>query len=674
MMMSNPKKEIHPTARGSLPVKSAYKKIIKSPLVLSLALGLVALTFLAYLPAIRGGFIWDDDSYVTSNPTLRSLDGLKAIWFRPGATPQYYPLIHTALWIQYHLWQLNPLGYHIVNVLLHSTSALLLWLLLTRLQVAGAFLAAGIFALHPVHVESVAWITEIKNVMSAVFYLLSVLFYLKFFPLRKEDTPSLMDRFRFYGLSFLFFVCALLSKTVTCSLPAALLIITWWKRGRVRAKEVLALVPFFAAGLAGGLFTAWMEKHNVGAFGEDWHFTLLERCLIAGRAWCFYVGKLFYPYKLIFTYPRWEINTGSFEQYLFPLAALGTLVVLWFLRNRIGRAPLAGVLFFSATLFPALGFFNVYPMRFSFVADHFQYLASLGIIVLFSAGAAGIFQRQGLARPWAAYSLCAVLFCVLAVLTWDQGKIYKNRVVLFSDVIAKNPSSWMGYNNRGAEFVNLRLYDLAFADFNKALALKPDYAEAYNNRGLVYLSQQRYDLALADFNKAIKLLPQFADPYSNRGLLYQLTSKLPEALRDFNKAVRFNPRSAVHYMRRGIVHGMQEEYPLALADFNKALSLNPYLEDGYSNRGFVYLNQKKYDLAIEEYNQAIRLNPSFAMAYKNRSVAYRAMGFYRRSLRDALRAESLGLTGGERYIQELQKIVAGLPKEGAGIEDFDPFF
>ena len=236
-----------------------------------LGLFLVAATMIAYQPVWHAGFIWDDDDYVINNPTLRSLAGLRQIWCHLAATPQYYPLVHTSFWLEYHLWGLNPPGYHIVNVLLHALAAILLWRLLARLRLPGAWLAAAIFALHPVAVESVAWVTERKNVLAAVFYFAAALAYLRITGEAADGGKQIRGSLRWYFLSLALFVAALLSKTVACSLPAAMLLAIWWKRGRIAGRDVWSLLPFFAAGMAMGLMTSWLERIHVGARGRTGH-------------------------------------------------------------------------------------------------------------------------------------------------------------------------------------------------------------------------------------------------------------------------------------------------------------------------------------------------------------------------------------------------------------------
>ena len=433
---------------------------------------LIALTLAAYAPVYQTGFIWDDDDYITGNKTLHDLKGLERIWFDRHANPQYYPLVHSSFWIEFHLWGLNPLGYHLVNAALHAVNVVLLLSVLRRLNVPGAFWAAGLFAVHPVMVESVAWVTERKNVLSAFFYLCSFWALLRFWP-PEEAEPQPGGRWRYYALALLLFAAALCSKTVACSLPAAFLLVRWWKRGTLSRRDAWMTAPFFALGLVLALNTAILEKQQVGAAGTEWNFSAVERLLIAGRALWFYLGKLVWPSKLTFIYPRWQIDSQTWWQYLYPLAALGAIGVLWALRRRLGRGPLTAALFFAGTLLPALGFFNVYPMRYSFVADHFQYLASVGLLAL--AGAAIEFARShfaaNLSRPIVAASGLALI--VLAAITCRQIGVYQDLQTLWSDTVAKNPSCWLAHNNLGVVLEGHGQFDEAIEHYRKTLEWDP---------------------------------------------------------------------------------------------------------------------------------------------------------------------------------------------------------
>ncbi len=480
-------------------------------------LALVLLTLVAYLPALEAGFIWDDDFYVTQNPTLRTTAGLGRIWFEPTSIPQYYPLVHTTFWLEYRLFGTNAKGYHLVNVLLHALGAILLWRVLLQLEVKAAGLAAALFALHPVQVESVAWITERKNTLSTCFYFLAAGLFLPLLvgtrpadPATGEASPKLTWR-RYVG-GVLAWMAALLSKTVTCSLPAALLLVTWWKNGELKRRDVWLTAPLFVLGLAAGLTTLHLERHHVGAQGSEWDFSLVERGLIAGRALWFYVGKLLWPAELTFIYPRFAVDARAGWQWLFPLGVLALVYALFRLRARWGRGPLVAVLFFAGTLFPALGFFNVFPMRYSFVADHFQYLASSGLIALAAAGVGLSLARGG--RLWQGLlaAACAVGLATFLVLTARQTLIYRDAETLWRDTLAKNPQSWMARDNlaglllrqaqaateRGDFAAARELQAESTAQLEQSLALHQD---AFT---LAYLGQAR--LLEARFAEAVPLL------------------------------------------------------------------------------------------------------------------------------------------------------------------------
>ena len=346
-------------------------------------LGIALTTVVAYRPAMDGGFIWDDDDYVTNNGLLRSDPGLVRLW-EPGQTHQYYPAVFTTFWVEYHLWGLNPRGYHVVNVLLHVANALLLWRVMSLLGIPGAWMIGAVFALHPMHVESVAWITERKNVLSGLFYLLSALAYLRFDPMRDEDQdaePPPHPR-RFYALSLALFVLALLSKSVTASLPVALALVMVLRRQKVTLRRLLPLVPMLVIGLAASLHTVYLERTTVGAVGAEFDFSFVERCLIASRALLHYPSKLLIPYPLVFIYPRWSIDAGDWRSWvpLLTVFAVAITATIAYLRGR--RGPAVAMAFFAVTIFPALGFIDYWPMVYSFVADHFAYLASIGLIAL----------------------------------------------------------------------------------------------------------------------------------------------------------------------------------------------------------------------------------------------------------------------------------------------------
>jgi protein O-mannosyl-transferase len=599
---------------------------------------LAAVTLTCYTQALKAEYIWDDDDYVTQNPFLRTAGGLQQIWFKVGATPQYYPMTFTAFWVFYQLWGLNPFGYHLATVLIHILTAWMVWAVLRQLNVKGAYWAALVFAIHPVQVESVAWISELKNTLSGFFFLLALFVYFQLY--RKKW--SLSWNFRTYACAAGVYLLALLSKTVTCVFPVVVLIILWWKKKTVEKKDILLTVPFFAAGLVMGLVTIWMEKHHVGALGSEWDQTFIERCLIAGRVLWFYLSKLVLPVRLIFTYPRWEIDAGVWWQYLYPAAFLAFLAGLWAMKDRWGRGMLVGVVYFVLSLFPALGFFNLFPMRFSYVADHFQYLASIGPIAIAVSLMAFFWEKQPLKNQRTLALVFGVILCWFCWLTWRHTFPYKNSMTLFSDVIEKNPASWMAYNNRGHIYFSEGQFDLAEKDFEQALRLKPNYAEAWNNYGLVLIMRKQFYEAATFFSRAIELNDRYVPAYANRGAAYRELGMYDQALEDLDYALELNPYYAEGYNRRGGLFAVQQKHQQALEDFNALLKMNPALSFGYVNRARVFMNMGDYYSALMDLNRALELEPGMARAYAARAEVLDRFGETDRAQEDRARARWLG--------------------------------
>jgi tetratricopeptide (TPR) repeat protein len=566
---------------------------------------LVLAIAIAYQQVWHAGYIWDDDSYVTKNATLRDLHGLGRIWFELAATPQYYPLVHTSFWIEHHVWGLNPLGYHLVNLVLHALAAILLWRGLVRLGIPGAWLAAAIFAVHPVEVESVAWITERKNVLSAVFYFAAALTYLRFESARdSEDRGS--QRWYLYAASLFLFVLALLSKTVACSLPAALLLVRWWKSGRIKWRDVLPLLPFFAFGLGLGLLTAWLEKHHVRAEGDEWALTFGQRFLIAGRALWFYAGKVLWPANLTFIYPRWDVSAAFGWAWLFPSAFVAVVATLWQMRARIGRGPLVAVLFFAGTLFPALGFMNVYPFRYSFVADHFQYLASVGLIVL---AAAGLARLPRLIPP--------ILLAVLAVLTWKQVGIYRSLETLWSDTVEKNPESWMAQNNLGIVLQKKGQNDEAITHFQKALELDPNKFEIQNNLGFLLSVSGRLREAFPYLEKALEINPNYAEAHYNLGNALLRTGRVAEAIVQLQQALEIDPTYVPAHSNLGSALLQTRQLDESLAHLQKALEIDPDYKAAHFNLANTLLQMGRTEEAVSHLQRVLVIDPDDAEAQKN---------------------------------------------------------
>jgi tetratricopeptide (TPR) repeat protein len=549
---------------------------------LRIAIGGAALLLLVlacYAPALDGDWVWDDEAHVTREG-LRSLDGLRRIWTELGATQQYYPLTHSAFWIESRLFGDSRIGHHLVSVLLHVGSAWLVWAILARLAVPAAWLAAAVFALHPVHVESVAWVSELKNTLSAALYLTAMLVYLRFDASGRPEAPGRgsggRDR-RLYAAALVLFVAALLAKTVTASLPAAILLILWWKRGLLSwRRDVVPLVPFVAIGACAGLFTAWVERTYIGASGADFDLSLLERSLVAGRAFWFYLGKLFLPVDLVFIYPRFRIDSTELLAYLYPAAALLLVAALALATKRIGRGPVAGALFFAGTLFPVLGFFDVYPFKYSFVADHFQYLASLGVIA------------PAIAAAWLALArvrhprlvLAAALLVSLGLLTSQRARLFRDALTLWETTTAQNPGSSMAFNNLGIELTKRGRFPEALVRYETAIGLDPRNGQAHFNVGKTLARLGRNAEAIEAYRRAIEVEPRHAMAHNNLGAELGRLGQHALSVTEFRTAIEIEPRLALFHVNLGLALEKVGSTREALAALDAASRLDPGGEAG----------------------------------------------------------------------------------------------
>jgi tetratricopeptide (TPR) repeat protein len=554
------------------------------------------LTLVAYVPAFQATWIWDDDSYVTANATLRSVDGLRRIWVEPGAVAQYYPLTFTTLWLEYQAFGLSPRGYHATNVALHAANAVLVGLVLEAVAVPAPWAAAALFAVHPVHVESVAWITERKNVLSSCFYLLALLALLRW---RGAGTGGR----RWYVLAFGCFVLALWSKTVTSTLPVVFVIVQWWRTGRVTRQDLLAMLPFVVAGGIAGSVTAALEKSVAGAVGTYWDQTFAERVLIAGRALWFYVGKLVWPWPLVFVYPRWTLDVGSTVQWLWPVAAAITVLGLLAGIGRMGRGPLAAALAYAVTLGPALGFVSVYPMRYSFVADHFAYLASVPVLALVAALAARALP------PGAGRVTIAAAAAVLALLTWERSGIFRDSTMLWRDTLAKNPGATIAYINLGYATYEAGRAAEALALFDRGLTVEPDAADLWNDRGLALGALGRTDEAIASYRRAAESDPAHAEARSNLGNTLASIGRYGEAETAYGEALRVRPRYPEAHNNLANVLALRGDTDGAIEHYRLALLADPTYVEAQRNMGEVLLGAGRAAEACERFAQALRLRP-----------------------------------------------------------------
>lgn len=591
---------------------------------LGLCVGVFLLTLLVYWPAIHGEQLWDDPAHITAEG-LSDWDGLGRIFFELGVAQEYYPILHGAFWVEYQLWGDSMTGYHLFNIFLHALDCCLLALVLRRIWQPRAddsaltsanrwnvprgteWLAAFLFAVHPVCVESVAWITEQKNTLSLAFYLLSALCYLDF---------SNRRRIGMYWLAFGFFILAMGAKTMTVTLPAALLVVLWWRQGRLGWKrDVGPLLLWFAAAVAAGLLTMHVETVFVGAHGADYELTVLQRLMLAPRILWFSMGKLLWPSNLMFFYPRWDVAEQFGVWIIFMLAALVVTAGLWLIRTK-SRAPLAAWLLYGGTLFPVLGFLNVYSFKFSYVADHYQYLAIPVFVSVMAAIVALWIVRIPRQLRMAAYVSTGAVVILLGVLSHRQSRLYQNDETLFRANIAANPTSWMAHRILGLALSEKspEYRDEAIAHYRRAVELKPDNAESHYKLGYILAQRpETLDEAIEHYREALRLRPTYPEAHNNLGIyLSAIPGRKQEAIEHFRQAVQAQPRFLIAHVNlaRALMNvpGGRAE---AITHFEAAVRLKPdYTAVHVDLANALALEPARKSDAIEHYETALRLDPN----------------------------------------------------------------
>ena len=547
-----------------------------APMTLAAA-ALCLLVAVSYFPALSAGFVWDDEIILPHAAPLHTWSGLAQIWFTPSALAQYeghyWPLLYTTFWLEHKLWGLAPLGYHLVNLLLHTGVVLLLWRLLRRLGVPGAWFAAAVFAVHPLHVESVAWVIGRKDILATVFYLSSVLAYIRFVEMRRGG---------YYGLAVALFVLGLLSKSIVITLPVALLLWHWWRHGRVTMADCSRTLPFFLVGLGIALadYAYYTDIEPV-----SFAYSPLERGLIAAHALAFYAGKLLWPTGLIGVYPRWEPGIGDLLAWGGAAGFAAAVAVLWHRRRQLGRGPLAGVLFFAVALSPMLGFVDFGYMQFSFVADRYQYLAGIGLIAVVAAAASRACQRGLGALPahrtrpaqLAIGVAGAAILAVAGLLTWNQAGLYRDDGTFFTHVIAHNPQARSAHNNLGNYLKARGRYPEAYAAYQTALELRPDDPGLLNNIGTLLSNQGRHEEALAHYHEALRLNPRHTTVMKNVAMVRMKQGRYAEGLAAVQQVIARYPDDAQahHLVGYGLFH--LDRKADALRHYDRALALDPNL-------------------------------------------------------------------------------------------------
>ena len=583
---------------------------------------IVLLTIAAYLPALRGGFVFDDYGLIAQNRMVRARDGLYRFWFT-AETPDYRPLTWSLWWLEWRLWDGSAPGYHAVNVALHAVNAVLVWMILQRLKIPSAWLAAAVFAIHPVNVATVAWISEQKNTLSMLFYALSILLYLRF----DEE-----DRWAWYGWSLAAFLLALLAKTAVVMLPFVLLGCMWWRHGRVRWKDLLRAVPFFLPSLAMGIVTIAQHRRVLGR-------TVVQaggagaRLATAGCVPWFYLSKALLPVNLTMIYPRWHIDPTRWVSYVPGTVLIGCLVVFWCQRKTWGRGLLFGLGYFVVTLFPVLGFFDQYFFHYSFVADHWQYYSIVGVIALVVAAIERIDRklrernrRVPVPVPFGTELVGVTALIVLGAATWSRCCIYADSERLWWDNLAKNPGAWVAQSWLGTASEQAGKLQEAIGHYGEALRIKPDYAGAHYNLGRVLVRLGRLPEAIEHYEQALKIDPDFVDAHNNLGAVLWQTDRVPEAIEQFEQALKIDPDSVEAHYSFGLAMAHLGKLPEAMEHLERAIRLRPDYAEAHYNLGMVLTRSGNVPEAIKQYEKALQIEPDYAEAHYNLGVLLAELG------------------------------------------------
>jgi protein O-mannosyl-transferase len=592
---------------------------------LALAGGAVILALLslaAYLPSLHGGFILDDNYYLTDAPLIRAPDGAYRFWFTSEGF-DYYPVSNTTLWLEWRLWGKHPAGYHLTNLCIHILNSLLLWAILRRLSAPGSYLAALLFAVHPVNVESVAWIAQRKGLLAMTFLLLSILWYMRDDDTRraKRSTTSFPIG-TWYWLSLLAFLFAMLSKGSVAILPLVLLLLAWWRRDRIDRGDWLRAAPFALVAIV--LTAVHVHYQSRGLSEAIREATFAQRLAGAAAAVWFYLYKAIWPLDLNFVYRQWEIHAASIVWWLPLIAAVALTALLAWRRNTWwGRPLLFAWIFFCLALVPVLGFTDVGYMKYSLVADHYQYLSIVAVAALVAAAWAS-WYRHAKALPMRAAPLITAVGLVgtLTLLTWKDSNFYESAVTLYRATLEKNPTAWLIHNDLGAELDEIGSTQEAADCFRQALQIKPDYADAQNNLGLALQKMGRLPEATERFQEAVRLQPDDPKNQTNLALALLALGRTDEAIEHANKALPQLPLDAKLYDEVGQVFLRAGRTAQAIPLFEHSLELDPNSAQALSNLGMARAKLGQFPQAIDEFQKALQLEPDRARIHKNLALAF----------------------------------------------------
>lgn len=647
---------------------AAYKGV-HNTLIWASALFVAGMTFIVYLPALQNGFVyWDDDVYVYNNPNIQSLGFNFLKWsFSAIVAVLWHPLTMISLALDYSMWGLNPFGYHLTNNLFHSLNTAVVFILVIQLiecrgvgkgnefALTSAFVTSLLFGIHPLHVESVAWVSERKDVLCAFFFLLTIFFYIRY-----ASTAIKMRALIYYALCLSVYILALMSKPMAVTLPMVLLILDLYPLERFSSQEkvknkskvMLEKVPFFIASLAVSLIAVYAHQSG-GALRTIEEAPLLSRLAVAMHSFLFYLVKMGIPYQLapFYPYPKYnEIFTLAYIGSGILFAVITFFCLQMFKRNRVF---IATWFYYIVTLLPVVGVIQVGGHA---AADRYTYLPSLGPFLLAGMGIGAIL---GVLSTWRNKIVGMIVLIALASFfaerTFKQIAIWHDSITLWTHELTLYPNVPVAYNNRGNAHNDTGNRQAAIDDYTKAIEVGPRYAEAYYNRGTVYLSLGNYQQAITDLTKAIDLNQYYIDAYSNRGVAFGHLGNPEQAMIDFTKVIELNPQDAEAFYSRGFAIASLGNYRRAVTDFTRAIELNLKDAKVYRDRGIAYGSLGNYQEAITDLTRAVELEPQNAKAFFVLGITYSRAGHREHALSCYTKAASLGLKEAQNYLDNLKR-------------------
>lgn len=592
--------------------------------------GIALLTLLVYLPAFQNGFVWDDSVYIQRNPLIYSLD-LSEI-FSSYLAGNYHPvtvLIHA---IEYALFGFKESGYHVVNVLIHVANTLLVFYVIRKISnnLWIGLLTALIFGVHPLHVESVAWVSELKDLLYTLFFLLSILTYLRYIDQQK---------FKWYSLALVFFVLSSLSKGMAVTLPVVLVLIDYFKGRPLTQKVWLEKIAFFILALVFGIVAIYAQQSEAALHADT--IPVVQRIIFAFYGYITYLHKLLLPVSLsaYYPYPIGAKDPIPAIYYGYVLLTLALAFLTWISLKQTKKV-FFGLAFFTITIFLVL---KLLPVGYTVMADRYSYVASIGIFYLFAEGLGWLYLNKSNSSFKILASVLGISFISFySYATYQRCKVWENGLTLWTDTIEKNDKVHMAYLNRGVYHLDSKNLPAAEADLARSIELDPTYAKSYYNRGMVYQQQKKFDAALQDYNKAIQLNPDLANAYINRGNTYKDLNNIELALADYDRAIALDPTMLESYNNKGLLLQNTGNLQAALESYSKALQRSPTYFSALVNRGGLYSKTNQLDLAMQDYNKAIAVNPNAGSAYYGRGLVYNKLSDQPKACADFRQAISLG--------------------------------